>query len=157
MHAERATCSPIAQIQGTVGAEKKDYYIKLKSTQRESCTADPKWRARGESLELRALINRGEVQACGSARRGHQLSCTMTCSSSSSVQEYAPVIMLFLSICASLFWRLCMFVVVFPLPALLFFSCVPDLVKCSRTAAWCTLLQLINWLWQHDLCYKFCT
>lgn len=32
----------------------------------------------------------------------------------------------------------------FSLPALLFFSCVSDLVKCSRTAAWRMLLQLIN-------------
>lgn len=68
----RATCRPTAQIHSTVKTgrrEKKDYYIKPKSTQREKHSWSKMERARGEAWRLLFLINRGEVQGLRRAGR----------------------------------------------------------------------------------------
>lgn len=98
-HAEWTTCSPIAQIQNTVGTE-KDYYIKPKSTQRES-TADPKRRERRAKPEAaRPDKQRGGADLQRAGRSEGRISallhddlldfifCAGACTTDSAVSEY---------------------------------------------------------------------
>lgn len=102
-------------------------------------------RARGKALELLFLINRGEVRALQRAGRSEGrisallhddlldfILCAGACTVDSAVSE-----------CVSLLAALCVCCSAPFLPRISS-SLVSDLVKCSRTAAWRVLVQLIN-------------
>lgn len=145
-HTQRTTCSPVAEIHNTVGTE-KDYYIKPKSTQRES-TADPKWRERRAKPGAALLDKQRGGAGLQRARRSEgRISALLhddlldfilwagACTADSAVSEY-------FSFGSSVY-------LLFTLLPHISSSLVSDLVKCSRTAAWrvcCSLsITLTTW------------